>query len=365
MFNPRLKTVLAAACLLAWGGLRQIQEVRAQAIITNVAVAGQAADDGWEDEPESDPAQQPGMNGLIDESNFEAWIWNGTVNSADAGRARLMSQLDLLIAEIVRACGLSPAQERKLRLAGTIDVKRFFERYEALRKRFLKVRGDQRGLNNFLMELQPLQLEIQSGLFNEESLLLRTVHKTLIGEQLQQYDAETKARARYRLEAKLDLLIVAADESLGLRIEQRDKLLKLCREKVRPPRRFGQYDSYVIMYELSKIPEAEVRAILDETQLNGWKQSMNQFRGMEQFLRQNKLLDDSAVPEVPVPREEPAKAGAEAGTATPQAAGEGGAAVDAVNAVDAVDAAKTEPASANTSDVEGAPTGAGVEPNES
>ncbi|MCY2968226.1 MAG: hypothetical protein NT069_32120, partial [Planctomycetota bacterium] len=245
-----------------------------------------------EDDDPQNQVQRGVVFGGIDESNFEAWIWNGAAQNPAGGKARLQSQLDLQIADIARACNLTEAQTTKLKLAGATDIKRFFERYYKLRKLFLKVRNDQNAMNNFWAELQPLQMEIQSGVFNEESLFQRVVPKSLEPKQRETYERESLARRTFRLNAKLELLMVAADESMGLRIEQREKLTELCRKHVRVPKRFGQYDSYVIIYEMSRVPEEEVKKILDEEQMKGWQQAIAQGKGMEQFLRQNKMLPD-------------------------------------------------------------------------
>lgn len=271
----------------------------AQKIITRSFESETAA----EDEPEEDPLLAQQRNGFagIDESNFEAWIWNGNVGNPEAGRAKLKTMLELQITDIGRICSLTPAQEEKLRYAGMIDIQRFFERYMALREKFKRVRNDQNQMNNFWNELQPLQLEIQSGIYNDGSMLLRVVPRTLNQKQNAEYAEVSLERRRARIFAKLELLIVALDEAAGLTRDQRQKLVQLCESKIRMPQRFGQYDSYVVMYELSRIPEELVAEILNPKQMKTWKQSMQQYKGMEQFLRQNKLLPDDGEAPVAVP----------------------------------------------------------------
>ncbi|HBH52500.1 MAG TPA: hypothetical protein DDY91_11470 [Planctomycetaceae bacterium] len=287
---------LSTACVLAIT-FTFLSPASAQNFIQRAMVQDAAQEEETDDEDIPNAPNSGVVFGGIDESKFEARIWNGTVNSAAAGEARLQSQLDLQIAEIDRLCQLTEAQSQKLRLAGTSDIKRFFERYTKLRRQFLKVRNDQNLVNNFWGELQPLQMEIQSGLFNDESMLLRVVPKALDDAQRAIYEQETLDRRTFRMLARLELLLVAADESLGLMIDQRERLTELCKKHVRIPRRFGPYDSNVILYELSRIPEGEVREILDADQMQGWQQAVAQGRGMEQFLRQNKFL----------PEEEPAR----------------------------------------------------------
>ena len=297
LLSTALSTGLALVVTITFLPLASAQ------IINQRAMVQEAAEEPETDDEEIPNEQQPGVVfGGIDESKFEAKIWNGIVNSAAAGKARLQTQLDLQIAEIARICQLTEAQSQKLKLAGGGDIKRFFDRYTKLREQFLKVRFDQDLVNDFWAELQPLQMEIQSGLFHDESMLLRVVPKTLDDAQRAIYEEETLARRTFRMLAKLELLLVAADDSLGLMIDQRERLTELCKRHVRPLRRFSQYDSDVILYELSRIPDDEVRKILDADQMKAWQQATAQGRRKEQFLRQNKLLpEDEPAQVIPLP----------------------------------------------------------------
>ncbi len=298
-----LRTALSTGLALAVT-LTLLPPASAQNFIERAMVQEEAEEPETDDEELPNAQQRGVVFSPIDESKFEAKIWNGTVNSAAAGKSRLQSKLDLQIAEITRACNLTDAQKLKLTLAGATDIKRFFDRYMKLRKQFLTSRNDQNLMNTFWAELQPLQMQIQSGFFNDESLLLRVVPKALDDAQRAIYEQEALDRRTFQMLAELELILVAADDSLGLMIDQRERLTELCKKHVRPPRRFGRYDydSVVILYELSRIPENEVRDILDADQMKGWQQATAQARGMEQFLRQNKFLpEDEPAREIPMP----------------------------------------------------------------
>jgi len=297
-----LRTVLSTGFALVIT-LTFLPPASAQVFI-QLAMVQEAAEEPEMDDEEIPNAQQPGVVfGGINESKFEDRIWNGTARSAAAGKARLQSQLDLQIAEIARLCQLTETQLQKLKLAGGGDIKRFFDRYTKLREQFLEVRFDQDLINNFWAELEPLQMEIQSGLFHDESMLQRVVPKTLDDAQRAIYEKETLARRTFRMLAKLELVLVAADDSLGLMIDQRERLTELCKKHVRPLRRFSQYDSFVILYELSRIPDDEVREILDADQMKAWQQATALGREKEQFLRQNKFLpEDEPAQGIPMPK---------------------------------------------------------------
>jgi hypothetical protein len=67
-------------------------------------------------------------------ANFPFLHIFGPYGTAATVRERFESQLALEIADIDRACTLTAAETKKLRLAGQGDIKRFFNRYEGSEK---------------------------------------------------------------------------------------------------------------------------------------------------------------------------------------------------------------------------------------
>jgi len=258
------------------------------------------------EEPEDEENPRPqDQNFFIEESNFENWIWQGAATTIDGGRDRLQTMLDIELADIVQTCQLDDVQRRKLQLAGRLDIQRFLDRYQKLRRKFLKIRTDQNAMNAFWGEMSPLQQEIQSGLFGNNSLFRGVIAKSLTEEQRQKYDAASLARRKYRMQAKLELLLVAADEGMAMRADQRERLQELCLSILKPPRRHSPYDTHVVMFQLSRIPEAKLAEFLNERQLRFWKNAMGQFgvnAGMVDFLKSNGVWpDDLEIPVSPEP----------------------------------------------------------------
>lgn len=263
------------------------QVLQLRAIQVRPGVEVEASDEEPDDEENPQPQQQ---NFFIEEANFENWIWQGAAPTVEDGRKRLQTQLEIELSDLDRTCQLDVTQRKKLLLAGRLDIQRFLDAYGVLRRKFLKIRTDQNAMNAFWGEMSPLQQQIQSGLFGDGSLFRGVIAKALNGEQVQKVEAASLARRTYRMRAKLELLLVAADEGMALSSEQRDRLMELCLANLKPARRNSPYDSHVVMYQLALIPEAKLAEILKPRQLNFWKQSMAQFGvngGMVNFLKQN------------------------------------------------------------------------------
>ncbi len=306
LLNRCIRSLVLLAMGLSWLGWDVIdrldaQEIQLRAIEIRRGVDIDVADDEPDDEENPRPQEQ---NFFIEEANFENWIWQGAASTMEAGRERLQTLLDIELSDVMRNCQLDEAQRKKLLLAGRLDIQRFLDRYQRLRRKFLKIRTDQNAMNAFWGEMSPLQQEIQGGLFGNNSLFRGVIAKTLSAEQNQQFEAASLERRMYRMRAKLELLLVAADEGLALRAEQRDRLQELCLANLKPPRRSSPYDTHVVMYQLSRIPDEKLQAILNDRQLKFWKGSMAQFGingGMVNFLKANGVwpegLDDPAEPQ--------------------------------------------------------------------
>ncbi|HLQ43829.1 MAG TPA: hypothetical protein VK137_03800, partial [Planctomycetaceae bacterium] len=197
------------------------------------------------------------------------------------------TQLKLQAEEVDRACGLTEAQKKKLQLAGRGDIKRFFERVEELRKKFLLVRRDQQKFNEIWQDIQPLQMTLNSGLFDDQSFFHKTVRRTLTAEQAGHYEQVERERRQFRYRAKVELVVATLENGLPMRDEQRQKLIRLVLDETQPPRKFGQYDYYVVMLQVSKLPENKLKPLFDNAQWKIMRQQFDQVKGMEQFLKQN------------------------------------------------------------------------------
>jgi hypothetical protein len=261
-------------------------------VLCLVGVRGAAQDD--DDEPAM--LAEPVAQFEIPENQFDSWVFQNFPN-AQAARKKLDEMLDLLAEDVERSCELSESQSKKLRLAGRGDILRFFDQVEVVRQKFLLVRKDQNKFNQIWQDISPLQVTFQAGLHDDDSLFAKTLRNMLNDRQRVAYESTCGERRRFQYRAKVELIVAMLDNALPLREEKRQKFISLILEKTKPPRRFGLQDYYVVMWNISKIPEADLKALFDDTEWKVLRQQFNQVRGMEQWLKQSGLLENEGTVE--------------------------------------------------------------------
>ena len=225
----------------------------------------------------------------IAESNFEQWVFGGAQN-AKQGIQRLESQLQLRVEAVDHVCGLTSAQKAKLILAGHGDLKRFLDEVQVVRQKFLKVRRNRNAFNEIWQDIQPLQLKMNSGLFDDASLFHKVLKRTLDDEQASKQAEADWERRVFRYHAKLGLVLHLLERSMPMRDLQRKALLQILKEETEPPKSFGKYDYYVVMYQMAKVPEGNLKPIFDNAQWETLQAHTKQARGMERWLKQQKVL---------------------------------------------------------------------------
>ncbi len=241
-----------------------------------------------DDEPM--PAGMQVQNFEIQENQFDSWIFQN-FPTAVAARKRLDEMLMLRIDDVDQACQLTEPQRKRLRLAARGDVVQFFEKVEVVRKKFLLVRKDQQKFNEIWQDISPLQVQFQAGLFGDDSFYHKTLRNMLKGEQLSKYSQIDGERRKFQYQAKVELVVAMLENAIPLRDEQRQKLITLIVDETKPPRSFGQQqDYYLVMWNVSKIPEKTLKPLFSEAEWKVLNQQFAQVRGLEQWLKQSGAL---------------------------------------------------------------------------
>lgn len=257
------------------------------AMLLGVSAHLAAQDDSGDDAPAEDAQQVAQFE--VQENQFEQWVFQN-LQTVAAARSKLEQSLTLQTEDVDQACRLSEAQKKKLQLAGRGDMKRFFDRVEVVRQKFLLVRKDQQRFNDIWQDIQPLQTEFNDGLFGDDSIFRKTLRNTLDQPQWEQYARIHGERLAFRFRAKVELTVAMLENAVPLRDEQRQKLIALIVAETPLPRRFGQYDYYLLLWNISKLPDEKLKPIFDATQWKVLKQQLAQGRGMEQWLKQSGML---------------------------------------------------------------------------
>jgi len=223
----------------------------------------------------------------LNDQTFNQWLFSASQGSFDSE-----SELVLHIEAVDRVCGLNESQKEKLRLAGRGDYSRFGRQVDDLKAKYVGKTYGQNEIGEIYQKIQPLGQVYQAGLLGNESLFSKVLEKTLTSEQAAKFAALESERRKARYIAKVKLFVVQLERTCPLTDEQRSKLVDLIIAETKPPKRFGQYDWYVVMYQANKIPDGKFDAIVDDAQLKQFKITLRQGAGMEHFLRQQKILDE-------------------------------------------------------------------------
>ena len=189
-----------------------------------------------------------------------------------------------------RHCDLSNAQKSKLELAGRGDIKRFFDEVEVVRKEFMKVRRDRQKFNQIHQKISPLQMKFNSGIFDDSSLLHKVLKRTLDTQQQAKYEQSELERRRFRYQARVAMVVAMLEKGVPLLDEQRQKLIKLIGEETEPPRKFGQYDYYVVLYQASTLPEDKLKPIFDDAQWRALQVQLRQAKSMRRTLQKQMFI---------------------------------------------------------------------------
>lgn len=231
----------------------------------------------------------------MDEANFDANVFQPGGN-AKMARDQIEIRLKLQMDELNRICELNDVQKQKLKLAATSDIKRFFDEVNTIRKKVVSGKLDQNEWNNVWQEIQPLRNKQSAGLFGESSFYSKTVRKTLNPDQFARYESVRDERRRFRYHACVEAAITSLESTIPLRQAQHEAIARFLLETTEPPLVFTQYDSTLILYRLTQMPESRLKPILDEDQWKQMQEYFKQYSGMEPFLMQNGLIpvDDAA-----------------------------------------------------------------------
>ena len=220
---------------------------------------------------------------------MDQWVF-GRYGGSGGARNKLDASLLVRIVDLERACGITEAQKQKLRLAGRGDIKRFFDKVEALKRKFQLGQNDPN--TNIWNEIQPLQVELNTGLFGDDSLYAKTIRRTLSPDQAALFEGVSRERKSFRLRATVEWFVVHLDKGLGLTDLQRQRFVELLVNEAEPPKKFGLGDYWYLLLQTARLPESKLKPIFDAPQWRLLSRQFVQARGMEQWLKSNGVIGD-------------------------------------------------------------------------
>jgi hypothetical protein len=217
--------------------------------------------------------------------NIEQWVFGN--RGAAKVRERFQAALTQDINRFDQKYSLTPAQKKKLELAGRQDMKRFFDRVEDAKSEYRRTNGDWNQVGNRIFELQGITNQPHTELFGDGSMLAKTLKKTLTPEQVARHET---AAYRVRVEWAIGIL----HSRLVLNPEQRRRLVTLVVDETPPLKRYGSFDYDAIMLQMSRLPREKLRTALDEAQCRNLALRFEQARRMESILVSEGYISRSA-----------------------------------------------------------------------
>jgi hypothetical protein len=258
-----------------------------------VAVAAATARPDDDDDDDKDEKNAAGLvQHVFQEADFDRWVFQNNNDGLAGVRKKLTTMLSLYIDDIDRTCKLSDAQRARVQLAGRGDIKRFYSLYQKVRQKFLEVRQDQQKMQQLWQEINPLQMMAQHGIFDDESLLFRSLHNVLTPEQFSLFDASDRARRDYRHRARIELAVSMFELNVPLTDAQRQELIAALLKLTKPVRKSGMYAYYILMYQLSQIPEEKLKPLFDDHQWKPIHLQLNQYKAWKPWLKNSGQLPD-------------------------------------------------------------------------
>jgi hypothetical protein len=142
------------------------------------------ADEDQRDRDDQEEEQaSPAPDLIVSDEVFARWVF-GMGEARDA-RRRLEEVLGTRVDEVEGTYQISPAQKRKLELAGRGDIKRLFDHIQEKRKELDRLEANETKTRRFVIgELLPLRARIRQGPFGEGSIFSKTLNKMLNERQL-------------------------------------------------------------------------------------------------------------------------------------------------------------------------------------
>jgi hypothetical protein len=230
---------------------------------------------------------------LVSDEQLDRWVFGS--GGAGESRRRLEWSLTSHLNDVDRICSLTAVQKNKLLLAGRGDIKRFFDHVEETRTRIHHEWLDRVELQAILQEFQRRAPNSRPELFGEKSLFSKSLKNTLTAEQFGRYQKVTRDGSVARHRATITWVVGVMDNTLRLSEEQHRQLEELLAKETRPPKKFGEYDYYGLMFQVSMLPMEKLRPIFDDVQWGTLERQLAFAVRLEPTLKEGGFVPDDQV----------------------------------------------------------------------
>lgn len=221
--------------------------------------------------------------------------------SVEKTRERFLGRLLLEVSALDNVCGLSDRQQLKCETAAKLDLARWMEEIDVVRRRYagrvvdLQDPDGQSEWQRFQKDAQAAQAKLQAA-DSDAGLLPRVIAGILDDEQRSDWQRESELRMEYQWRSLVDAGMAHLDIALGLTAAQHEAIRKLLEEK---PLRInqekiraqgGHFAPFICRYGLSRIDRKRLDAVVNQRQRKALGQFIEQGRGMTEHLKRQKII---------------------------------------------------------------------------
>lgn len=232
---------------------------------------------------------------VLDDSTFDAWLFSSMSGNmsgyqGQGVKAALADLASARLAQLEMSCELTDDQRKRLKLASLDDSAEFEAEVDAVRRQLVGKSFPQNDISVPYQQIQELAARLQGDLYGEGSLFHKVSQHILTPEQRDVIEKAEAKRRQQRHASAVSMLIVGLQRYTPMTTQQRDAFYKLIVEKTEPAARSTRYDRYVLLYQVSALPENELTAIFDEAQMRSLSPALRNGKAYKSMLEQQGLI---------------------------------------------------------------------------
>lgn len=235
------------------------------------------------------------QNFEIDINQFDSWIFSRMQN-ATLARQKLAAQAQMEIDRMDLTSTLQESQIRKLQFAAKGDIQHFFDDVDVAHRQFhaMQAAGEigQANINEVYQLASPLSQRLSQGIYDDDSLLKKVARGCVDDKQAKQLREREQRQQKLDSDAAIMIFLANLGRKVPMADIQRQALVEMMTENItlRDPKH--NHASYMLMYEMSELPQAKLQSIFDDAQYEAIKKNFQPGIMMKENLKQMGLLDD-------------------------------------------------------------------------
>ncbi|WP_047817420.1 hypothetical protein [Rhodopirellula islandica] len=234
----------------------------------------------------------------IDLAQFDSWIFQRHGRDEARCRSNLKKEIELQFVRLEQSTPLTERQKDALRLAGQGDIKRFFDRVNDAREKFLLMeqKNDNQNINEAYQLASPLQQELSTGIFSNGSLIQKVTRYVMTEDQATELEEIEIKQYRAMLEASSKVFLATLGRGAALTAKQQRQLHELFQKRIQQIQELPSGNNqavlqhYILITWLGEITEKEADHILDPEQIQIVEKLAERAKGVRQMLLQQGLI---------------------------------------------------------------------------